>query len=42
MGFIKGYGFPNEWNELQLTGYIRGVMLHFPTKFEGILKILKF
>ena len=30
--------FPNEWNELQFTGYIRGVMLNVPTKFEGILK----
>ena len=27
---------------MKLTGYIRGVMLNIPTKFEGILKDLNF
>ena len=45
MDFIKSYGtthFHNDGNELQLTGYIRSVMLNIPTKFEVILKELNF
>ena len=34
--------FPIEWNWMKLTGYIKGAMHNIPTKFEGILKKLKF
>ena len=45
MGLIKIYGttqFPIDWNCMKLTGYIKDVLLNIPTKFEGILKKLKF
>ena len=37
---IQYNSFPIEWNYMKLTGYIRGVMLNIPTKFERILKKL--